>query len=336
VISFLLISPISFTLPARPQEDQMKEREAKQRLATSLGEVAYLEAGSPAKPPVLFVHGIPTSGYLWRHVLRFLQNDFHCYAPDLLGLGDSVPASEATPLHMEAQAEMLEEFMAQLGHESFAVVCHDQGGAAAQLLAARRPQLLDALVLTNCVAYDNWPVPAVARLQKLARLPGISQLLLHSPLLQWKEKGSWLSDFRRGLFDPKKLTDETIDEYLRPLRSSPEAQAAMVRFLLAGHARYTLRAVEGLKQFEKPTLVVWAADDHYLSVSWGCTLYEEIPGAKAFEVVPFCGHFWPEEKPAEFASLIGLFLAENLRRPKKNRTKSKARKAPKQQQVPVE
>ena len=56
---------------------------------TSFGNIAYLETGSAGKPPVLFVHGIPTSSYLWRHVLRFLQNDFHCYAPDLMGLGDT-------------------------------------------------------------------------------------------------------------------------------------------------------------------------------------------------------------------------------------------------------
>ena len=55
----------------------------------SMAKVAYLEVGDPAKPPVLLVHGIPTSSYLWRHVLRLLQNDFHCIAPDLMGLGDT-------------------------------------------------------------------------------------------------------------------------------------------------------------------------------------------------------------------------------------------------------
>ena len=55
----------------------------------SFGDIAYLEAGSADRPPLLLVHGIPTSSFLWRHVIRFLRNDFHCYAPDLMGLGDT-------------------------------------------------------------------------------------------------------------------------------------------------------------------------------------------------------------------------------------------------------
>ena len=41
-------------------------------------------------------------------------------------------------------------------------------------------------------------------------------------------------------------------------------------------------------------------------------LFEEIPGARQFELVPFCGHFWQEERPAEFASIMGQFLTEHL------------------------
>ena len=45
----------------------------KKFVRTSNGNIAYLETGGAEKPPVLFVHGITTSSYLWRHVLRFLQ-----------------------------------------------------------------------------------------------------------------------------------------------------------------------------------------------------------------------------------------------------------------------
>ena len=55
-----------------------------------------------------------------------------------------------------------------------------------------------------------------------------------------------------------------------------------------------------------------AADDYYISPSWGRRLQEDIPGARTMALVPFCGHFWQEERPAEFASIIGDFLAEQL------------------------
>jgi len=306
----------------------------KKRATTSFGQIAYLETGADGKPPVLFVHGIPTSSYLWRDVLRFLQNDFHCYAPDLMGLGDTEVDPDTTAFHMEAQAEMLAELMSTLGHERFAVVCHDQGGAAAQILMSRVPERLTAVVLTDCVAYDNWPVPAVARLQAFSRIPVLSDLMVRSGLVEWLQVRTRLSDFRRGVVDPKHMSEQSIREYLRPLRESEAHRKRFMQFVQAGHPRYTELAVEGLRRFDRPVMIVWAADDFYISPSWGKKLYEDIPGAERFELVPFCGHFWQEERPAEFSSHIGDFLSEVLRRPT-GVGKSPARGQPKARKLPV-
>ncbi len=283
----------------------------KKFLDTSFGKIAYLEAGGAELPPALFVHGIPTSGYLWRDVLAFLSGTVHGYAPDLLGLGDTEVAGSVRHLHMEAQSEMLLEFMAKLGHESFALICHDQGGAAAQLMAARAQDRIDRFVITDCVAYDNWPVPVIRRLQRLLRIPLVPDLLGRMGFFEWLETSTPFSAFRRGLYDASRLDRRSIAEYLRPVRGSRIRRKLFRRFLLAGDARYTMAAVEGLRRFERPTMVIWAADDRYLSPSYGVKLREEIPGAEAFHLVPFCGHFWQEEKPAEFASLMKPFLEQS-------------------------
>lgn len=292
----------------------------KKYLSTSYGDIAYLETGAPPRPPILLVHGIPTSSYLWRHVLRFLQHDFHCYAPDLMGLGDTEVDPQKTCFHMEAQAEMLLEFMAKQGHEQFGLICHDQGGAAAQIIAARLPHRITCFGITDCVCYDNWPVPAIKRLQHLSRLPLFNDALSRTGIMQFIQDKTPLSDFRRGVYERDKLSSEAIAEYLRPLRHSPLARERMRRFILAGHPRYTQGAVAGLERFDKPTIVVWAADDYYLSPSWGKKLFEDIPGAEGFELVPFCGHFWQEERPAEFAGILGEFFARHLLRPKQEKT----------------
>jgi pimeloyl-ACP methyl ester carboxylesterase len=291
-----------------------KPLSAKKRVSTRLGEVAYLDAGERGKPPLLLVHGIPTSSYLWRHVMRFLQYDFHCLAPDLLGLGDTLVRPGVTTFEMDDQAEMLLEFMDALGYSRFHVVCHDQGGAPVQLLVARQPQRIERLVMTNCVCYDNWPVPAIARLQRLATLPGAMEFLTgRTGLFEWLETRTPFSAFRRGLYKPERITEETIREYLRPLKASSHARADFLSFLRAGSCRHTLQAVEGLRRFDKPTAIIWAAEDRYISPSWGRQLYEDIPGASLFELVPFCGHFWQEEKAAPFASFIGRFLSQQVR-----------------------
>lgn len=276
---------------------------------TLFGNIAYLEAGDPKSPPVLFVHGIPTSGYLWRHVIRLMMNDFHCFAPDLMGLGDT-DVDLTAPLHMDAQAEMLDELMDRLGQETFSLVCHDQGGAAAQILAVRFPRRVRCFAITDCVCYDNWPVPIIAALQDLLRRKHISTALIRAGLFKTLES-SPLSIFRHCVYNPDSMSTETALEYLRPLHGSYRERERFRRFFLAGSSRYTTQIVPDLKKFDKPTMIVWAADDHQISPSWGAQLYEDIPGAQSFELVPFCGHFWQEERPAEFAHKIGNFLARN-------------------------
>jgi len=277
----------------------------------SHGNIAYLEVGSFTNPTILFVHGIPTSSFLWRHVLEFLQDDFHCVAPDLMGLGDTKVNPISGQFHMDAQAEMLLEFMTALGYKQFSAVCHDQGGAAVQTIAARQPDKLLCLVITDSVCYDNWPSPTIAKLQKLAKVPLVMHILTKIGFFQWRETKTRYSSLRRTAYNPEKISNEAIQEYLRPGRRNREAFKCFKKFLLAGDPKYTKQAVPGLKEFHKPTMIIWAADDPELSLSWGKKLYDEIPGACRFEVIPFCGHFWQEEKPLDVADMIDEFLKEH-------------------------
>ena len=291
--------------------DAIPGRADKRFLRTSYGEIAYLETGAAPRPPVLFVHGIPTSSVLWRHVIRVLGDAFHCLAPDLMGLGDTDVDPETARLDMDNQAEMLLEFMTALGHERFALVCHDQGGAAAQILATRFPERLTSWVVTNCVCYDNWPVPSVRLVQQLLHLGPLADLAIRTGLMHWREKRTPFSAMRKGMFDGAALSDEAIEEYLRPLRGSSRERARFTSFFLAGSPRPTLRVAPDLRKVETPTLILWGADDRHISPSWGRRLADDIPGVEGFELIPFCGHFWQEERPAEFTSRMAPFLAEH-------------------------
>ena len=51
--------------------------------------MAYREAGSPDSPTVLYLHGNPTSSYIWRNILPLVAPVAHCIAPDLIGFGQS-------------------------------------------------------------------------------------------------------------------------------------------------------------------------------------------------------------------------------------------------------
>jgi pimeloyl-ACP methyl ester carboxylesterase len=282
----------------------------KRTVSTSFGDIAYVERGTGDKPPVLFVHGIPTSSYLWRDVIAELDDAFHCYAPDLLGLGDTVVDPDADLFHMDAQAEMLVEMMSALGHDRFAIVCHDQGGAAAQIIAERFPDKITCMVMTNCVCYDNWPVPVIRRLQQLSRLPLLAELMSRTGLSERLELSRW-SSFRKGVSDPSNMSDESIREYLRPMRESRDGRRRFRSFLLAGDPSYTQRAARALQRFDRPTLVLWAEDDRFLPVRWGERLAADIPGCVGMVRLPGAGHFWQEERPGEAAALMRPFLEDH-------------------------
>ena len=281
---------------------------AKRHVSLPQGEIAYLELGPAEAPPLLLVHGIPTSSQLWRRVMRDLASEFRCLAPDLMGLGDTRCDPHGDCYGMDAQARMLADFMDAKGCPRFGLICHDQGGAAAQLLATTHPERIRCFVLTNCVCYDNWPVPAVAWLQALMRLPLLPSALIRARVFHLREQRSPWSAFRRGVHDPSHLSNAMIAEYLRPLLASRTSRRRFMRFILAGDPRHSLRAAEGLRHFEAPALVLWAADDRYISPSWGLRLHEDIPGSQGFELIPFCGHFWQEERPEAFLAHMRPFL----------------------------
>jgi len=265
--------------------------------------VAYADEG--AGEPILLVHGIPTSSYLWRNVIRALSDEYRLVAPDLMGLGHT-----ETPLDhrydMAAQADKLLELADHLGLDGFTLVCHDQGGAAAQWLAVHHPKRLRRFVITNCVCYDNWPVPLVASFMKALSIAPAARLARRLGAGRaWARSRVGL---RLGVHDPAALSNDAIDEYFAFEAEGPERFEQFRRFALSGHPRYTLEAAKRFGALDVPTLVVWATEDRWLSASWAKRLANDIAGTRGVELVPFAGHFWQEEKPVEVAEHIRRFM----------------------------
>ncbi len=267
-------------------------------------ELAVVEAGPDGAPPVLFLHGMPTHSYLWRHVLHELDGEVRAWAPDLMGLGDT-RVSPYEDFTIPMQAELLLEWLDVLGLDRVAVVGHEQGGAVAQQLVANHPERVSHLCLVDSVAYDSWPVPLVTRAMRLARTPGLDVVgyALDVP----RRVAHARIGFARAVYDRSILTGDVIDEYVRPL-TTVEGRERARRFLLAGDARYTLECVPGLRAYPGPAAVVWGADDVFLSPSWGLRLVEDLPGAGELDLLPFCGHLVPEERPAQLAAVIRRLL----------------------------
>ena len=110
--------------------------------------MAYREAGDPAAPPVLFVHGYPESSYMWREALPAVAAaGWRGIAPDLPGYGDSPPGNR--PGTWEEHVESLERFRSALGLDRVTLVTHDWGVMIGLRWACDHPGVARSLVISD-------------------------------------------------------------------------------------------------------------------------------------------------------------------------------------------
>lgn len=112
-------------------------------------EMAYREAGRTDGPVALFLHGNPTSSYIWRNIIPLVARAAHCIAPDLIGFGQSGKPEIA--YRFEDHARYLDAFIATMDIKSAYLVAQDWGSGLALHLAARRPDFVRGLAFMEFI-----------------------------------------------------------------------------------------------------------------------------------------------------------------------------------------
>jgi pimeloyl-ACP methyl ester carboxylesterase len=262
---------------------------------TGSGRISYLEQG--AGPVALFVHGVLLNGHLWRHQLADLSDIRRCIAVDLLAHRDTEIAPDQD-VSVTANATMLREFLDALHIDRVDLVGNDSGGGIAQIFAALYPRRVRSLTLTDCDAHDNWPPEAFKPFLAMAAA-GNLRGTLHAMLAN---KSVYRSPQALGpaYEHPERLTDESIEAYLRPLVRTEQRTRDLQRFLAAFDNRHTLAIEAQLKSLQAPTLIVWGTDDVYFDVKWSRWLADTIPGTRRRVELPGARVFFPEERWLEF------------------------------------
>ncbi len=117
--------------------------------------MAYVEAGSG--PTVLFVHGNPTSSYLWRNILPYVADGHRAIAVDLIGMGASdQPAIDYT---FQDHYAYLEGFIEALDLQDLTLVLHDWGGGLGSYYATQHSDNVAAVALMEAAVPPALPVP---------------------------------------------------------------------------------------------------------------------------------------------------------------------------------
>lgn len=126
--------------------------------------MAYVEAGDPDGPPVVFLHGNPTSSYLWRNVWPHVADQGRIIAPDLIGMGDSekLPGTDPDRYRFVEHRKYLDVLLATLNvTNNVTLVIHDWGSALGFDWARRTPAAVRGIcymeAIVRPVTWEEWP-----------------------------------------------------------------------------------------------------------------------------------------------------------------------------------
>ncbi|MDH3295729.1 MAG: haloalkane dehalogenase [Acidimicrobiia bacterium] len=174
--------------------------------------MAYHERGE-GDSSIVFLHGNPTSSYLWRNIVPHLAGHGRCIAPDLIGHGDSAKLEDTGPgsyrfVHHRRYLDGLLETL-DLG-DNVVLVVHDWGSALGFDWARRHPDRVSGLVFMEAIvrplAWAEWPEAATSIFQGFRSEAGEGMVIDKNLFVEAVLPGSILRD----------LTPEEHDEYRRP------------------------------------------------------------------------------------------------------------------------
>jgi pimeloyl-ACP methyl ester carboxylesterase len=265
------------------------------------GPVEYHDLGHGR--PVLFVHGLVNTAALWRLVAPALADRYRCVVPTLPLGAHRLPMHPRADLSPTGIADLLADLLEELDLHDTVVVGNDTGGAFAQILATRHPDRLAGLVLTPCDAFEHFLPWQFRYLQVLARIPGA--IALTARALQWARLRRSVLGF--GLLTARGIPDEVLASYVAPLRRDAGVRRDLTTLLRNIHRRYTLEAAERLRDFDRPALIAWAANDRVFPLDDAKRLAALLPQGR-LEVVPDAATYVPEDQPQRLVDLLHDFL----------------------------
>jgi 2-hydroxymuconate-semialdehyde hydrolase len=235
--------------------------------------------------PVLLLHGFPATRHLWSRVVPLLANSgCRLLVPDLVGYGAS-EAIAGVRIDMGSQAHWMVEMLDALGVAHAAVVAHDVGSAAAQIMVATAPQRVRSLVVLDGVYGGEWAMEAIASIQ------------------------AWDPRDAHRLFPvlARRLGKSAVLREMLTAYEGEQGGLALIRAAQDLDPRQTELIGEALRASGVPALVLWGERDEYLSIA---SVGEPLATLLGVRLVKLPGaHFTPLDCPVEVAAELRGFLA---------------------------
>ncbi len=186
----------------------------KRRVGVLGSEIAYVEVGEG--DPIIFLHGNPTSSYLWRNVIPHVSDLGRCIAPDLIGMGDSAKVDGLQYRFVDHQ-RYLDAFLDAVGvDDAVTLVIHDWGSGLGFDWANRHRDAVVGIAymeaIVRPVAWEEWPEPSRGIFEAMRSPAGEEIVLAKNMFVERILPASIL----------RTLSDDEMDVYRRPYLNAGE------------------------------------------------------------------------------------------------------------------
>lgn len=290
---FMMVASCSAQQQAHPPS----ERYSMKQVSVDGLNISYLEKGKG--DPIVLVHGIPTSSFLWRNMIEELSAHGRVIALDLPGFGFSDPPHDGD-YRISNYARVLEGFLEALSIEEATLICHDLGGPISLTYALRNPDKYERLIILDTFLHRDlppWPLS-----MKMAKIRPIGEIFM------WIGGKSVFRDgLEGGVIDKSRISEGIVERYYMPDGNPDKLNGSMLGTLRVDYMQDLEFIEKNLKTIQKPTLIIWGEKDSYLPVSLGNRIHKDITGSQ-MERIPNCGHFIQEDQPELATEIIVAFL----------------------------
>ncbi|MBU1219771.1 alpha/beta hydrolase [Myxococcota bacterium] len=267
-------------------------------LQTGKLRTAHLSGGSG--DPILFIHSIPGTSFLWMDHLEAFASTFFCFAPDIYGCGDTTGPSDSE-YDLETLSDSIYRYSTTLGISSTHVVAHGNGAAAALILALQKPGFLKSLILINPMFGSNIPGKLNRTLMILAKRQSLWDAGFHTGLIPGMIRLHTKAPHQR------EKSRVYTGEILRPFENSTAARARFQKVLKDFNPKLTKTLCPHLHRIQVPVGLVTGSEDHVCTPDWLLD-FSKLFNSPKWEVINGGSHFLPLEAPAQLTDFINSVI----------------------------
>jgi pimeloyl-ACP methyl ester carboxylesterase len=267
--------------------------------------VFYREAGDPGRPPLLLLHGFPTSSHMFRDLIQLLADRFHLVAPDLPGFGQTeVKPRDRFAYSFDALARVIGRFTEVLGLQHYALYIFDYGAPTGLRLAMAHPERVTAIISQNGNAYEEGLSTGWNPIQRYWRDPSAENRealreLLTPASIRWQ--------YEHGVPDTSLLSPDgsALDSWYTSGDEIDEIQLDLFGDYASNVALYPAFQAY-FREHQPPFLAIWGRNDPFFLPAGAEAYRRDLPNAE----IRFLdtGHFALETHAREIADAIGGFL----------------------------